>query len=348
MPVQPDELLERDLERTLLPATWEPLRGARLFITGGTGFVGRWLLESFARANERLGLDARALVLTRSPESFAARAPHLAADPAMAFLGGDVRTFDFPPGEFSHVIHAATTNAVETFNNEDALAKFDTVALGTRRALEFAGRCGARKFLLVGSGAVYGKAPAGMKSIREDYLGAPCTTDFDGSALGEGKRAAELFAAYFAARHGFDLRIARCFSLVGPYLPTDIHYAIGNFIRDALFRDAIRVNGDGSPIRSYLYVGDLVVWLITLLARGKPAGIYNVGSDRATSIRDLAEIVRDTLAPGKPVVLGGEPGSGVGGDWYVPNIDRARGELALDAWTALPEAIRLTAATVRA
>lgn len=336
--------LEDDLKRTLIPSLWENFRGASIFLTGGTGFFGRWLLENFIRANAAFELNASVLVLTRSLEVFRKKVPHLVANPAIKFHLGDVRDYAFPDGKFSHIIHAATTNAVETFNNEDPLRKFDTVAQGTRHTLDFAVRCEASKFLMTGSGSVYGKAPVGMTHITEDYRGAPMPQDFASSALGEGKRVAEFLCAYYADKHGFDMSIARCFSFVGPYLPLDIHYAIGNFIRDALHADAITVNGNGSPMRSYMYVGDLVIWLLTLLMKGQPGGVYNVGSDQATSIRDLAYLVRDTLSPGKPVNIRGASDIGVGGDWYVPSIQRARDELGLDIWTSLEDAIRLTAA----
>jgi len=56
---------------------WEELRGKKIFITGGTGFFGCWLLESFAWANDKLKLNAEALVLSRNPEAFAQKVPHL-------------------------------------------------------------------------------------------------------------------------------------------------------------------------------------------------------------------------------------------------------------------------------
>lgn len=327
---------------------WEPLRGASIFITGGTGFFGRWLLESLVHANRQLGLDLKVLVLTRNIEAFREKAPHLALDPAIRFHLGDVSTFDFPDGKYSYVIHAATTSADETFKGEDPLRKFDTLVSGTRRTLEFAAGCATRRFLFASSGVAYGVPPADMASIPEDYPGAPDTLDIN-SALAQGKRSAEFLCAYFADKHGWYLNIARCFSFIGPFLPLDIHYAIGNFIKQARDEKEIVVRGDGTPVRSYLYMADLVVWLLTLLLRASPGRIYNVGSDQAISIGDLAHLVRDVVSPGKPVRILGRPAYSVGNairNRYVPDIAKARKDLGLDVWTPLDEAIRRTSLAI--
>jgi dTDP-glucose 4,6-dehydratase len=79
---------------------WDELRGERIFITGGTGFFGCWLLESFIWANEQLDLGARATVLTRAPEAFRRKAPHLAANRSVSLIHGDVRSFEAPKAPF--------------------------------------------------------------------------------------------------------------------------------------------------------------------------------------------------------------------------------------------------------
>jgi dTDP-glucose 4,6-dehydratase len=287
-----------DLEHILAHTRelWDELRGQTIFITGGTGFFGAWLLESFVHANEALGLEARAVVLTRNPEAFAARAPHLAR--RVELLQGDVRDFRFPTGTFSHVIHAGTTSGSPVEPGE----MFDTIVGGTRRTLEFAATQGTRKLLFVSSGAVYGRQPSGLTHVAEDYEGAPDPLDA-ASAYGEGKRAAELLCGLAGRRHGFEIRVARCFAFVGPHLSLDAHFAIGNFIRDALRGGPIRVGGDGTPCRSYLYAADLAVWLWTILFKGAAGAAYNVGSEEALSISAVAKTDAGVFDPEPAVVL---------------------------------------------
>ena len=339
-----DNPLAGDLDHILThtEGLWEELRGKRLFITGGTGFFGCWLLESFIWANDKLDLNASALVLTRNYDAFQKNAPHLAAHPAIQFHIGDVRNFNFPEGEFSHIIHAAATSAVATFYNEDPLVKFNTVVEGTRHTLDFAVQCHARKFLLTSSGVVYGKQPSGMTHVSEDYCGAPDITD-PNSAWGEGKRAAELLCALYLRKYGIETKIARCFVFVGPYLPLDIHYAIGNFIRDGLNGGPIQVKGDGAPYRSYLYAADLVIWLWTILCRGEACRPYNVGSEDDLAIAELARQVGGVFEPLVEVQIARRPTPGKPAERYVPSTQRARTELRLQQYIALPEAIKRTA-----
>lgn len=319
----------------------EKLQGARLFITGGTGFIGCWLLESLARANDRLGLGAEALVLTRNLEAFARKAPHLARRPDIRFQAGDVRDFAFPAGRFSHVIHAAT-EASAKLNDEHPGVMLDTIVTGTRRALDFSVQCGAKQFLLTSSGAVYGRQPATLTHVAEDYTGGPDVSNPQ-SAYSEGKRMSELLCAIHARQHGLEVKVARIYALVGPYMPLDIHFAMGNFIRDALAGGPIKVNGDGTPYRSYLYAADLAIWLWTILIRGASNRPYNVGSRNPLSIAQVAEAVSRALPGHVPVEIAQKPVPGQPAARLVPETARAQQELGLREWVSLDEGIRRTA-----
>lgn len=334
--------LEQDLDHILkhTKALWEPLRGKKVFVTGGTGFFGKWLLESFIWANDHLKLDAQMLVLSRDPDSFKARYPHLAEALGDRFHQGDVRNFDFPQEQFDFIIHAATDFSAQ-LNVENPLLVVDTVIEGTRRALEFARHCGAKRFLLISSGAVYGKQPSDLSHVPEDYSGAPDSTR-PGSSYGEAKRAAELLCSIYQKHYDLGVTIARCFAFVGPYLNLNIHYAVGNFIRDGLAGGPIYLSGDGTQYRSYLYSADLTIWLWTLLFRGEPGEAYNVGSGVAVSIRDLAYQVSAAFSHSPKVVVMRSPLAGMPPERYVPSIKKAKEGLGLDSWIKLDEALHRT------
>jgi nucleoside-diphosphate-sugar epimerase len=327
------------LERT--ESLWRTLSGERLFITGGTGFFGRWVLESLVHANARLNQKTTCVVLTRDAAAFRAAMPALAAEGAITLHEGDLPRFRFPAGTFSHILHMGTTSSRATFNNEPPLAKFENIVIGTERTLQFAVKCRASKFLLTSSGAIYGRQPADVSYVTEDEGCAP-PPEYTASAVGHSKRAAEFLTAAYGEQHGFNATIARCFSFVGKHLPLDLHYAIGNFIRDALAGGPINVRGDGTAQRSYLYTADLVVWLMTMLCKGTPGRVYNLGSEEDVSIGELAQRVA-RLAPGRVEVwVANQPRTAPVPDRYVPSTQRAERELGLKALVRLDEAIART------
>lgn len=319
---------------------WPDLKGARFFITGGTGFIGTWLLESFVWLNDRLNLGMSAVVLTRNVEAFAEKVPHVASHPSITLSTGDIRTFAFPEGKFSFVIHGAT-DASAKLNTEDPIRMFDTIVGGTRRTLDLAVQSGAKNFLFLSSGAVYGDQPPHISHWSEsDYNGPDCTNA--GSAYAEGKRVAELLCTLYARQHGIEAKLARCFAFVGPYLPIDSHFAIGNFIRDAMAKNTILISGDGTPYRSYMYAADLTLWLWTILLRGQTARPYNVGASEAISIAELAALVNATLGgSGMRIMQQAQPGAPP--KRYVPSAQRAETELGLTQSVTLEQAISKTA-----
>ena len=333
-----DNPLAGDLDHILRQTNvlWEELRGQRLFITGGTGFFGCWLLESFCWANRILKLGAEAWVLTRDPRGFKAKRPHLACGPGIVLHEGNISSCAFPSGDFPFVIHAAG------ITRESSVSEMlDTTILGTRRILGFAGQAHTKKFLLTSSGAVYGKQPSEIAQLAEDYRGAPDTMDPRGF-YGECKRSAEMLCAAYSKQYAIEMKIARGFAFVGPYLPLDIHFAIGNFIGDSLAGGPITVKGDGTPYRSYLYAADLAIWLWTILLIGKNCRPYNVGSSKEISIKDLADTISRFSTPALPVIMQTEAKPGIPAERYVPNTVRARDELGLTESVSIDNAIKRT------
>jgi dTDP-glucose 4,6-dehydratase len=222
-----------------------------------------------------------------------------------------------------------------------------TLIDGTERVLAFARASGAKSFLLTSSGAVYGQQPESLSHIPEDYLGDLESRE-PNTAYAEGKRISEQMCMRYARENDVRCTIARCFAFVGPHLPLDRHFAIGNFIGDALAGRNIAIRGDGTPMRSYLYAADLAIWLWTmLLSERKPDSkleVFNVGSGEAISIGDLARLVIEELDPSLSVEIAQAPIAGGVRHQYVPDVTRAEPLLGLRPFIGLREAIRRTAA----
>jgi nucleoside-diphosphate-sugar epimerase len=331
-----------DLEHVLAYTRdlWTEARGASFFITGGTGFFGMWLLESFTHANDALALGMHAVVLTRDLPAFAGKAPHLARRADLEFVAGDVRTFTFPSGSFDYCIHAAT-DARATLIQDQPGEMLDVIVNGTRRMLDFALQARVKKFLLISSGAVYGQQPSNLTHIPEEHVGAPDPL-LPGSSYAEGKRIAENLALAHARQAGYELKIARCFAFVGPHLPLDGHFAIGQFIHEALCGRPLQITGDGTPRRSYLYSSDLAIWLWTLLFAAPSARAFNVGSAADLSIAEVADEVSLNSGRQSAIVIAKTPDPTRPPSRYVPAISRAERELGLQVRVPLAEAIRKT------
>ena len=316
----------------------------RIFLTGGTGFFGKSLLRRWHATMAAGSAEVEVIVLSRDPGRFRRECPMLGEAPWLRFVCGDMLDpATLPKLEgVTHVLHAATDSTLGP--TLSPLQRFDQILQGTRHVLDFAVRSGARRFLLCSSGGVYGPPPAGVVHLEESYCGMPDPLE-PGNAYSIGKRAAEHLCSLHAAQYGLEVVIARCFAFVGQDLPLDVHFAIGNFIRDALERPEISVSGDGTPLRSYLDQRDLAEWLEVLLMRGSAGSAYNVGSDHAISLGDLALLVRDVLAPGKTVRIKGGGGAAVR-NVYVPCVDRVR-DLGLTVRVPLAQAIEDTGAAAK-
>jgi dTDP-glucose 4,6-dehydratase len=311
------------------------LERRRILLTGGTGFFGKWFLHSFLALRNAHGLDVGLTVLSRDPQRFLRDCPEFSGQDGFDFIAGDIRSFALPTGKtFDFVIHGATAASAK-LEQDDPGEMYSVITDGMRHMLEIAQRCGVTRLLFISSGAVYGVQPPGLTHVPETYDGSPVT------AYGKGKKISEQLCLE-ASSNRFECVIARPFAFVGPYLPLDTHFAIGNFIRDALAGQPIVIQGDGRPLRSYLYAADLGVWLWTILLSGKSGAIYNVGSPEAISIASLAHLVSDVSSTHPDVVVKGISDEKTPLPQYVPDVRLAGDALGLHVTMHLKTAIQRT------
>jgi nucleoside-diphosphate-sugar epimerase len=318
---------------------WVKFKGKSIFLTGGTGFFGKWLLESFIYANEKLELNAKIISLSRNPEFFLQEYPFYSEHTnSVRFVKGDILTYDFKVDEeIQFIIHAATA-ASDSLNKNNPLLMMDTITLGTRNVLDFAITQPIEGFLFVSSGAVYGKQPFDVSNIQETDS---FKIDFNNSnaAYAEGKRLAELYCSTYFEKYNLPVKIARCFAFIGPYLPLDTHFAIGNFISNVIKNEDIVIIGDGSTTRSYMYASDLSIAIWKILLIGNNNKPYNVGVDKAYSLKEIALMLKKKYGNEVQIL---NMNKNLPKNIYVPNIDTLINELKIKHFVQIEEAIQKT------
>jgi len=316
------------------------LSNKSILITGGTGFFGKWFLELIFYANKNYNTNILTTIITRNEDKFFLENPHYKNNKFLNIIKIDILDLKKINHKFDFLLHMAATSATETFNGETDANKTSTLFNGAKNIMEIAIENNISKILFTSSGVVYGSSSKDMKSESDVSHSIELEKR---NGLAKGKILAEDVISNLSLKNNINFKIARCFSFVGPYLPLNIHYAIGNFINDAIFNDKIIINGNGLPYRSYLYISDTIIWLIKLLV-GSEEGVYNVGSERRIQIIELANIVRDLIDPSKKIIIQeNEIHEGnFKRDIYLPDTTKIREALKVKEWTSLEDAILKT------
>jgi dTDP-glucose 4,6-dehydratase len=338
-----NNIVGQDCENALAGKTdlLKALRGANVLVTGGTGFFGTWLAEMIACLNDRHNFGCRLVLMARRPHLLHEKAPHLAKRPDIILVGQDTRMLIELPPETSYLIHAAASPD-SRLHASDPLQTIDVIVNGTNSVLAAATRLPAlKKILLVSSGLVYGTQPWEMKIIPESFTGSvDCSAAI--SAYVEAKRMAETIAAAYRSQHRLPITTVRPFAFIGPYQLMDRPWAINNFIRDGLRGGPIRILGDGTSVRSYMYPSDMAFWLLRILAEGVSGRNYNLGNPEGISLKELAEKISRCFTKRIDIECRCLTNEIARRSRLVPDISCAAGTLGLSIGVDLDTAIRRT------
>jgi len=306
----------------------------RILITGGSGFVGSSIVElftTFKTYNISVSTRKRSNLPIKTQSGL-----------AVNHFYWDVRDATVAKPDFDVIVHAATP-ASALLNNSDPKEMFKVVVQGMENVIEFASRHQKPPIVLfTSSGAVYGDVPEFIGSVPENWSGAVNPYQ-PSSAYAEGKRAAEFLLSEASSRGVCKGLLARMFAFSGVDLPMDRHFAIGNFVRDAVRDHTIQVRSDGLSVRSYMDQRDMANWLLRILEVGRTEEIYHVGSERAISIRDLAHLIAlrtEVILQLKVTVeIQGLNSSIDGVSRYVPSTLATRTALGVNETISLEESI---------
>ena len=330
------------LERLL--TAFERINGSRILLTGGTGFVGKWMLQTakIAQANSQskieLVIPTRRLSAQHVQDAIAIGCPNV------SWVEGDFLTNAPDVGHVDMIIHTATPASAQ-LNAENPAEMLRINVEAMKSVLKYAGNN--QPLLFTSSGAVYGAQPQTVSHIPEGTV-QPNPPARQLNAYAQGKQIAEQLCREAGDIGQCSPIIARLFAFGGEYLPRDTHFAIGNFIQNALDRQPIAIQGDGRARRSYLYGADMATWLWSALTHGgdQDAEPFHIGSEHSVSILELAQTVAKvsgevlSYVPEITVAKAIDPSEPV--HQYVPANLRARQTLQVAEWASLEDIIRRT------
>ena len=335
-------LVRSDAESVLASRTEQlsPLAGGHVFVSGGTGFLGAWLLELIAVLNERHSFGLRVTVFSRNARAFAAGCPHLGNHSWVRFVDGDIRYLAELPRETRYIVHAAALTDRRLFASHPT-AVAETNSLGTVRLLQAATLLeDVRKIVVLSSGLIYGTQPCDMASVNENFMG-PVRCDDVNAVYAESKRFAEVIAHCAISESKLPVVVLRPFAFIGPYQSLQLPWAVTDFLRESLNGSPIRIMGNGSTVRSLMYASDYAYWTLAALAQGKPRGTYNVGSPHPIDLLSLAKMITQHFSP-TPEILTNVGQSAHETTRLVPCVEKARRELGVEVTVSLPDAIQKT------
>lgn len=342
---QANKIVKQDINFILKLAGPElnRLRNKNILMTGASGFIGSYLLNSIISLNDiKKNSPCKIFVLVRNIQKLKKVMPRLNEHKNIIIICDDVRTFNFPSEKIDYVIHAASPTSPNELST-DPIDSSDIIVNGTKRILQQSKQWGAKRILYISSGAVYGPQPSDILRLSEDYKGGPDITNSN-FLYGEAKRYAEILCNAYYKYHSLSTVIARPFTFVGPYQNLDSGFAVTEFIKSGLQKKPICILGDGTPVRSYCYVADLTIALWKILLDGKEGCAYNIGSEEEISIIDLARKIIKIMNLELKIETKGTPIVGQKIMRYVPDITKLKSEFNFNPKYQLNESLERTIA----
>lgn len=274
-----------------------PLAGTTLLVTGGSGFLCSYLLDTIAYLNDTAWNDPCRLISVDNLRSgIASRVAHLAERPEFRFLHHDVSE-PLELGEpVDWIIHGAGI-ASPTFYRKYPLETVDVNVAGTRRMLELARRASIRSILYISTSEIYGDPEPHFIPTPEDYRGSVSCTG-PRACYDESKRLAESLCAIYRNLYATPVKVIRPFNVYGPGQRLDDRRIVPDLISAALERRPLVLYSDGRATRSFCYVSDAIRAMFLILLSGADGQAFNVGNDeREISMADFARELSRVAGP---------------------------------------------------
>ena len=301
----------------------EQLSKSEILIAGGTGFVGRWLVMTLIEASKIYNIKIHLLVRNRE------KATEFFANTDSSILQLHPVDSEIQLRSLTHIIHAATPSTPSTGGSDSRYA-FDVATQMAGRLIEVAGNNQTPVFMHLSSGAVYGEKPLQKRDILENEEIGDSPQNLYTTSKIEIERQVSI-AHNTGLIKGTNPRL---FAFTGPGIALDAHFAIGNFMSDAINGNPIFIKGNPDTTRSYLHPVDMITWLLAALSKPSMEPTH-IGSNHGYTMQSIAELIsREFNLPKFEVGNELSPST-----YYVPDTSRTRARMQVCETISLAEAI---------
>lgn len=331
-----NEILEGNIDRLVA------MKNKSIFITGASGFVGKWVVELLNHLNSNYQFNVQIFAYSRTIKEQSKAYPEIFNKKNIQLIQGDIKNLTEIDSSVSYVLHLAGSPDSRD-HASDPVKVMNDIYIGTNKVLDASIRLDKlSNFTLFSSGLVYGTQPFSAPDITEEsFYGLNCSSL--NSAYSESKRAAESMAQSYRSLYKIPLTVMRPFASIGPYQSIDRPWAINNFIRDCLFSQPIRILGDEETIRSYMYPSEMAYWTLLALLNPVSGSSFNLGSSDGKTLRTIAQIVEHSFDKRNGIISTVPVHSGLLTK-FVPSISRFESsfnvKMKINTQTAIEKTIR--------
>lgn len=285
-----------------LPLPWEKLQDRTVLISGATGLIGSFFVDTLLKRNEEQGMNCKIYMLGRNEQKAQNRFLYFWKNGLLNFISHDINRplVKKEIGTIDYVIHLASNTHPMKYST-DPIGTITANIIGLQNMLEFAYEHQVVRMAFASSNEIYGENRGDTELFHEKYCGYidPNTMR---AGYPESKRCGEALCQAYIHQKNIDIVIPRFTRSYGPTMLPDDTKAISQFICKALAEEDIILKSQGYQYYSYTYVADAVSGFLTVLLCGECGEAYNIADHRSDiMLKDLAEVIAGAV--GKNVVF---------------------------------------------
>ena len=329
-------MIKEDFEKSCTnTSNIDKLQNSNILITGGTGFIGKWLTEMLIYLNENFNFNITIYLLSRNipKDSNYSRISYI------HYIKSDIRNIKELPTVLNYIVHAAgTPDSKEHVSNP--IKTIETIIGGTQKILDLSSRLpNLIKFIHISSNKIYGN---NFSTIPIDESNSTIIGYNNQDVYSECKRMSETICKSYISEFHLPITIVRPFAFIGPFQHLDKPWAINNFIRDAILGGPIRILGNELSSKSYMYGSDLANYILSILVFGKIGEAYNVGSSNPITLIDLAKKIKNIINTEIEIKVKSSKDNYSKTIFDIPNVSKIENELNIKEGFGIDEALRRT------